>query len=267
MTEKVKNVQAADVWTEGAEAWAKAVRQGKDVFRDLYNIPEFLKFIGDIQGKKVLDVGCGEGYNTRIFVQQGARVTGVDMSEPMIRLAQEEENEHPLSIDYRVASWDDLSIFEENSFDVVISTMALMDGQGYENALKEIFRVLKPDGSLFFSVTYPCFLPPYYTKLTDEHGVTTHRVISNYFKEGPWEFTWKLAKNADESDVQPITTLHYHRTVSSYINKVIVTGFILKELREPKPSDEACEKNSRLKVARDVAPSFLYVHAMKPSRY
>lgn len=264
MSKKVKDIQVADVWTEGAKTWAQAVRQGKDVFRDLYNIPEFLKFIGDIRGKKVLDVGCGEGYNTRIFAQQGAHVTGVDLSEPMICLAQEEEKKHPLCITYSVASWDDLSMIENDAFDVVISTMALMDGQGYEHALKEIFRVLKPCGSLFFSVTHPCFLPPYYTKLTDERGVTTHRVISNYFKEGPWEFTWKLAQHADESDAQQITTLHYHRTVSTYINNVIATGFILKALQEPRPSDEACEKNPRLKVARDVAPSFLYVHAMKP---
>ncbi|MFA6263685.1 MAG: class I SAM-dependent methyltransferase [Candidatus Babeliales bacterium] len=250
--------------TKGAGLWSQAIRQGKDVFRDLYNNPEFLKFIGDIHGKNILDVGCGEGYNTRIFAQHGAHITGIDVSEQMIRCAQDEEQKHPLGIEYKVASWGNLSAFKNEAFDVVLSTMALMDGPGYEDALKEFYRVLKPNGSLFFSVTHPCFLTPNYTKLTNEQGNITHRVVSHYFKEEPWEFSWELTKNADKSDAHPVTALHYHRTLSTYINNVLKTGFVLKEIHEPCPSDEACEKNPRLKVARDVAPSFLYVHAVKP---
>ena len=49
--------------------------------------------------------------------------------------------------------------------------------------------------------------------------------------------------------------------LSTYINHLLEAGFTLKEIREPLPSEKACEQNPRLKVARDVAPSFLFVHA------
>ena len=248
-------------WNSGAEDWAQNVRAGKDVFRNLYSLPAFLGFIGELRGKKVLDVGCGEGYNTRIFAQQGARAVGVDLSKEMIRLAQEEERKTNLGIQYFNASWTDLSLLKDE-FDVVLSTLALMDGPGYEEALREMYRALKPGGDLFFSVIHPCFLPPGYTNLKDMNGVSTHRVINNYFKEGPWEFTWHLY--ADKSDSRSITSTSYHRTLSTYINSLLKAGFILKEIGEPVPSEEACEQNSRLKIARDAAPSFLFVHAAKP---
>jgi ubiquinone/menaquinone biosynthesis C-methylase UbiE len=227
-------------------------------------VPAFLAFIGDIKGKRVLDVGCGEGRNTRNFAKMGARVVGADVSAKMIHLAQEEENKKPLGIEYQIASWSDLSCFNNESFDIVLSTMALMDGPGYEAALKEFYRVLKSAGELFFSITHPCFLPPGYSKLTDDQGVTTHRIVSNYFKEGPWEFSWDLTKKADKSDAQKFTSMAYHRTLSTYINNLIATGFVLQEIQEPRPTDQACEQNPRLKVARDVAPSFLFAHAVKP---
>ena len=249
-------------WNNKAELWAQSLREGMDVFRDLYSLPAFLAFIGDIRGKRVLDIGCGEGYNTRIFAQQGAKVTGVDLSKEMIQLAQEEEKRTKLGIQYFNASWTDLSLLK-TEFDVVLSTMALMDGPGYEDALKEFYRVLKIDGNLFFSVTHPCFLPPGYVNLKDVNGIATHRVINRYPKEGPWEFTWQLSKNSDKSDSRSVTATSYHRMLSTYINHLLKAGFVLKKIEEPLPSEKACDHNPRLKIARDVAPSFLFVHAAK----
>ena len=54
------------------------------------------------EDKDVLDAGCGEGYNTRILARGGARMTGVDLSERMIELAQAEERRAPLGIRYVV---------------------------------------------------------------------------------------------------------------------------------------------------------------------
>lgn len=257
-----KALKNTGFWNNKAEVWAQSVREGMDVFRDLYSLPAFLAFIGDIQGKRVLDIGCGEGYNTRMFAQQGAQVIGVDLSKEMIQLAQEEENKTRLGIQYFNASWTNLSFFK-NEFDVILSTMALMDGPGYEDALKEFHRILKDDGNLFFSICHPCFLPPGYVNLKDTNGVSTHRVINSYSKEGPWEFTWQLSKNADKSDSRSVTSTSYHRTLSTYINHLLRAGFILKKIEEPLPSKKACEQNPRLKIARNVAPTFLFVHAAK----
>jgi len=144
-------------WDRNAEVWARHVRAGYDVYRNLYNNPAFFDFVGEISGKTVLDAGCGEGYNTRLLARQGARMTGVDLSEKMIAFARSEEERNPLGIRYEVASMSDLSVFPDESIDAVVSTMALMDCAGYEEAISEFWRVLRSDGLLAFNICHPCF--------------------------------------------------------------------------------------------------------------
>src|SRR5262249_44514220 len=68
-------------WDANADLWADEVRRGRDLAREGFNNPAFLDFIGDPRGKRVLDAGCGEGYNSRILARQGASVSGIDISE------------------------------------------------------------------------------------------------------------------------------------------------------------------------------------------
>ncbi|MDH5185630.1 MAG: SAM-dependent methyltransferase, partial [candidate division WOR-3 bacterium] len=64
-------------WDKAAEAWADFVRTGRDYSRFEMNNPAMFKLLGDIRGKKILDLACGEGYNSRIMASKGAKVTGV----------------------------------------------------------------------------------------------------------------------------------------------------------------------------------------------
>lgn len=61
------------------------------------NGPAFIQMMGDVRGKHVLDVGCGEGYFSRVIADMGASVIGIDFSEPMIEAALEEERRNPLA--------------------------------------------------------------------------------------------------------------------------------------------------------------------------
>jgi ubiquinone/menaquinone biosynthesis C-methylase UbiE len=65
-------------WDEAAESWVDFVRQGKDYYRDELNNPATFKLIGNVKGRLVLDLACGEGYNTRILAEKGAKMVGVD---------------------------------------------------------------------------------------------------------------------------------------------------------------------------------------------
>ncbi|MCJ7635298.1 methyltransferase domain-containing protein, partial [Candidatus Bathyarchaeota archaeon] len=76
----------AKQWDDAAEAWADFVRQGKDYFRDELNNPAAFRLVGNVKGQLVLDLACGEGYNTRILARKGAKVTGVDFSTKLIDL-------------------------------------------------------------------------------------------------------------------------------------------------------------------------------------
>ena len=85
--------EVRDIWDRNAEVWIRQVRAGRDHTRADFNNPAFLGFVGDLAGRDVIDLGCGEGTNTRLFAQQGTTMTGVDLSPRLIAAA--EAAEHP----------------------------------------------------------------------------------------------------------------------------------------------------------------------------
>src|SRR5205807_4731180 len=90
------------------------------------NTPAFFAMLPDVEGLAGLDIGCGEGYNTRLLARRGARVTGIDIAQVFIAHAQAAEKETSLGINYQVASAVDLP-FPNATFDFVTAFMSLMD--------------------------------------------------------------------------------------------------------------------------------------------
>ena len=144
-------------WDKAAEGWADFVRTGKDYFRDNLNNPATFRLIGNVKGKAVLDLACGEGYNTRILARKGAKVTGVDSSKKLIALANAEEKKEPRGVRYYKMNANYLKGMPEESFDLVTCFMALHDIHDYEDAVAEVARVLKKSGRFVFSIPHPCF--------------------------------------------------------------------------------------------------------------
>src|SRR5437867_7495255 len=96
------------IWNLNANAWTKLARAGYDVYRDYLNTPAFFAMLPDVTGLWGLDIGCGEGHNTRLLAKRGARVTALHIAEVFIAHAKQAEEDEPLGIDYRVASAVDL---------------------------------------------------------------------------------------------------------------------------------------------------------------
>jgi SAM-dependent methyltransferase len=257
------DAEVARNWDDNADRWAEQVRRGRDLYRDLYNNPAFLKFIGDLSGKTVLDAGCGEGYNTRILARSGARMSGIDLSPRMIELARDEERRERLGIRYKVASYCDLTLFADASFDAVVSFMALMDGPDFPAAMRQIFRVLKPGGMLAFSILHPCFLTKGFSWVRDESGKATALTVAHYFDDSPWVERW-IFSAAQAEGVAPFAIPRFDRTMSYYLNNVLDADFILRGIAEPRPTEEACERHPGLRSWRDHVPTFFYAQAEKP---
>src|SRR5947209_19525730 len=76
--------EAGRYWNESAESWTKLARAGYDVYRDHLNTPVFFAMLPDVKGLAGLDIGCGEGHNTRLLAQRGGRVKAIDIAEVFI---------------------------------------------------------------------------------------------------------------------------------------------------------------------------------------
>jgi SAM-dependent methyltransferase len=162
--------EVAAAWDANAATWVEHVRAGYDLYREAFTMPAFLAFSPDLGGLEVIDLGCGEGHNTRALARGGATMTGVDLSQRMIAAARASEAAEPLGIAYRVGSFTRLEFCEDASFDAAVSTMALMDGPDFAGAARAAHRVLRPGGGFYFSVLHSCFITAGATWRRDERG-------------------------------------------------------------------------------------------------
>src|ERR1043165_2781716 len=96
--------EAGRLWNESAESWTRLARAGYDVYRDHLNTPAFFAMLPNVAGLSGLDIGCGEGFNTRLLAERGARMNAIDISPVFISHAQQEETATPRGIAYQVAS-------------------------------------------------------------------------------------------------------------------------------------------------------------------
>ena len=109
----------------------------------------FDRYVGDWQGLKALDVGCGGGFSCEFLAKRGAVVSGLDQSAKCIAKAQEHAKNCQLKIDYQQGFAESLP-YCDNTFDVVICVDVLEHVADFRKTVSEISRVLKPNGIFFF---------------------------------------------------------------------------------------------------------------------
>ena len=143
-------------WDHMADWWDLHLGEEGDLWHRALIDPPLLRLVGEVGGKCVLDLACGNGYLSRRFACHGATVIGVDASAPLNERAQSREEQEPLGITYHVADAADLSMLEDAVLDLVMCNMALMDIEHSDLAIREVARVLKQAGRWVFSLAQPC---------------------------------------------------------------------------------------------------------------
>src|SRR5438876_1683359 len=94
-------------WDQIAEEWV--THADVNDYRNVLLIPHTFAILGEVTGKRVLDVGCGEGGYARMLASKGAYVTGVDGSDRLIEIAKRRAEKENLSIVYQVTNANSLS--------------------------------------------------------------------------------------------------------------------------------------------------------------
>ncbi len=248
-------------WEANAETWTKQTRAGYDVYRDHLNTPAFLRLLPPVRGLSGLDIGCGEGNNTRAVARLGARMTALDISPTFIRHAMAKELEEPLGIDYHEGDARQLP-FADAGFDFVVAFMSMMDVGDPKAALAEAARVLRPGGFFQFSILHPCFMPPTRKVLRDETGTAYAIRVADYFKVGPWVDTWWFGavKAEDRKNVPPFRVPYTHLTLSGWLDALTAAGFTLRKLGEPTADAETARRVPEV-ADTQIAPIFLHFQA------
>jgi ubiquinone/menaquinone biosynthesis C-methylase UbiE len=261
----MNEIEVGNYWNNNAPVWTNLVRKGYDVYRDYLNTPAFLEILPSIKDKKGIDIGCGEGYNTRLLAKSGAMLEAIDIAPAFVESAAATEREYPLGINYSIASATQIP-FPNGSFDFAVSFMCLMDLPAPERALQEARRVLKPGSFFQFSIEHPCFKPPYLKKLRNAAGQTYAVEVGQYFSGNDGEIEEWIFGNAPQElrlQTPKFRVPRFHRTLSFWMNAIIQAGFIIEQVNEPFPSDEQIKEKPSLQSA-GVVSYFLHIRCRKP---
>jgi ubiquinone/menaquinone biosynthesis C-methylase UbiE len=266
-THEMNHEKVGHFWNANADAWTNLARAGYDVYRDYLNTPAFLDMLPDVEGLSGLDIGCGEGHNTRLLAKRAALVAAIDIAEVFITHARQAEKQDGLGIAYSVGSAVELP-FADTAFDFATGFMSFMDIPEISRVLAEAYRVLKPGGFLQFSITHPCFDTPHRRNLRDESGLTYAIEVGGYFRnlEGEIsEWLFGAAPLEIKQGLPKFKTPRFTRTMSQWLNMLIDAGFLLERIEEPRPSDETVRACPDMQDAQVVA-YFLHIRVRKPEQ-
>ena len=143
-------------WDSVAGEYGDAFIERDGSYHSSVILPNLLRVVDAKPGKKILEVGCGDGYFSRAFAAAGAEVEGSDVAAPMIAEAKEKDPTHK----WFVASADNLSFAKNNLYDSVVVVLALQNIENLNGAIAEASRVLKPGGEFVAVLNHPAFRIP-----------------------------------------------------------------------------------------------------------
>jgi SAM-dependent methyltransferase len=223
-----------------AAAYARV--SAANVCNAAYERPAVRSLLGDVRGLDVLDAGAAAGEHSAWLIANGARVVALDASETMVDLARARLGEEARVI---VADLAQPLPLGGGTFDLVLSSLTLHYLADWLAPLREFARILRPGGRLVLSTHHPT--------ATLEPG-------DDYFDVRPVDDAF--------SDYAPenVPVRYYHRPLEKIVDDVVAAGFVVRALREPRPTAEAERLDPALAHKLRTRPWFLIVDAESAAR-
>jgi ubiquinone/menaquinone biosynthesis C-methylase UbiE len=212
-------------WDAIAETRLRQVLSGLDLSFHYVLRPAILSYLADARADSdVVDLGCGTGVLTRDLVQRFQRVVGIDPSEKSIDLARKHFSN---GVEFISITAEEFAQKNENSFDILIANMVLMDVVDLNSFLAAASRLARQGAQFIFTITHPAFFPRYrgYADL-DWFRYSDDIVIESEFG---------ISKNKFTS----LVTTHIHRPIERYLTALLGHGFQLQAFSELLPSADA----------------------------
>jgi ubiquinone/menaquinone biosynthesis C-methylase UbiE len=181
-----------------------------------------LELAGDVHGRRVLDLACGQGRIARELARRGASVTGIDISGALLDRARAVEDAERLGIEYLMLDAASPAALEGEVFDLVVCNFGLSDIDDLDAALATVQGVLRPGGWFVFSILHPCFAG------WGANAPSSWPADRSYYDETWWQpgntgFRGKVGAN--------------HRMVATYLNALGRHRLVPETSCEPRPSE------------------------------
>jgi SAM-dependent methyltransferase len=211
-----------------------------------YDRPAMLSLMPELDGRKVLDAGCGPGAYAEQLVARGAQVLAIDVSERMLELAEKRLQQaiKKGQVELRVADLTQPLKLADEEFDFVNAPLCLDYVEDWQKLFCDFLRILKPGGLFLFSCGHPSFDAEYYE-------------TSKYFSVEQVECTWKGFN-------KHVRMPSYRRSLEEVLMPVIKAGFLLDKVHEPLPTEEFRSTDPIRYRNLTHRPGFLCVRARKP---
>jgi trans-aconitate methyltransferase len=222
-------------------------RNRKESPNNVIEKPVLLELIGKVEGKKVLDLGCGDAEIGVELLQHGClSYKGIEGSVNMARVAA--DNLAGIDGDVELTSmeeWDSPS----EEYDLVLSRFALHYIADLGSVFNKVHHALAPGGKFVLSVQHPVLTSS--TKSAEASGSRTDWIVDDYFYQGERAEPWIGKK-----------VIKYHRTVEEYFQLLKQAGFQIVDLREGTPIPENFSTENEFKRRRRI-PLVLMFSCMK----
>ncbi len=229
----------------------KKMRDGKINANELIEIPTMKSMLPNLQGKTILDLGCGAGGMARYFIEQGAKnVYAIDISQNMINEAKQLPCKN---IEYHIMAMEDIDKIDKK-FDIVFSSLAFHYVEDFKTLIHNCYNLLNDNGILLFSQENPIATAIVYNENVSKHIEINNKryyLISDYNNISKRNLDWNV------KDV-----IKYHRNFETIINTLINEKFEVLQIKEPSASKEAIELVPKYAYQTD-RPYFLFVKAQK----
>jgi len=232
-----------------AEAYLsyEAISYGPDIPDD--RTFRLLGNLGNLEGKRILELGCGGGQAAIALAKQGAKVITVDASATRLDQVRQTCEREGVKIELHQGDLAELPFVRADTIDAVLSIYALATVPDLDRVFRQVHRVLRPEMNLVFSVPHPAF------SLIDPTAEDPLRVSTSYFDREPTAWT------AGETTRQ-VQGHDFPRTMSDLFTSLSRAKFRVDTLLEPEPGSDGVH-SKYFSVAMHWIPATLIVRARK----